>query len=56
LHDRDRSHPTPAGSYLAACVFLAALLRASPLGIDAGVPGLGEDMAALQEAAWESVP
>lgn len=57
LHDRDRSHPAPAGSYLAACVFLAALFRASPLGIDAGVPGLGEEyLAALQEAAWESVP
>src|SRR5688500_2602081 len=26
LHDKDGSHPTPAGSYLAACVFLAALL------------------------------
>jgi hypothetical protein len=27
LHDRDQSHPTLAGSYLAACVFLAVLRR-----------------------------
>ena len=31
LHDRDQSHPSLAGSYLAACVFLAALLKAKPL-------------------------
>ena len=30
LYDRDQSHPTLAGSYLAACVFLAALLKAEP--------------------------
>src|SRR6476660_6201285 len=27
LHDRDQSHPTVAGSYLAVCVFLAALFN-----------------------------
>ena len=53
LHDRDQSHPTVAGSYLAACVFLAALFRESPVGIDADVPGLpADDRAALQAAAW----
>ena len=55
LHDRDQSHPTVAGSYLAACVFLAALLRVSPVGIDADVTGQSpEDRAALQAAAWRA--
>src|SRR5687767_11766517 len=36
LHDRDQSHPTLAGSYLAACVFFAVLFKASPVGIEAG--------------------
>ena len=54
LHDKDRSHPTPAGSYLAACVFLAVLFRESPVGADAEVAGLSEeDRALLQEAAWK---
>jgi hypothetical protein len=35
LYDRDQSHPTAAGSYLAACVFLV-LFKANPLGIDSG--------------------
>lgn len=53
LHDRDQSHPTTAGSYLAACVFLAALFNESPVGIDVDVPDLSvEDRAALQAAAW----
>jgi hypothetical protein len=55
LHDRDQSHPTVAGSYLAACVFLAALFRESPVGIDVEVPGLSAgDRAALQAAAWQA--
>ena len=55
LHDRDKSHPTLAGSYLAACVFLAVLLRENPVSI-AGPTGLelGE-VADLQKAAWEQV-
>ncbi len=54
LYDRDQSHPTLAGSYLAACVFLAALLKANPVGIDSGPTGLSEqDRAALQRAAWK---
>ena len=56
LHDRDQSHPTLAGSYLAACVFLAVLLRENPVGIDVPVSGLSEgDMKLLQRAAWESL-
>jgi hypothetical protein len=54
LHDRDQSHPTLAGSYLAACVFLAVLFRESPVGIETGLAGLaGKDLALLQEAAWQ---
>ena len=53
LHDKDQSHPTLAGSYLAGCVFFAVLFQESPVGVDAGVAGLsGEDLAVLQEAAW----
>ena len=54
LHDKDQSHPTLAGSYLAACVFLAVLFRESPAGADAEVAGLSErDLALLQKAAWQ---
>lgn len=54
LYDRDQSHPTLAGSYLAASVFLASLLKANPVGIDSGPAGLSEkDRAALQQAAWK---
>jgi hypothetical protein len=54
LHDKDRSHPTLAGSYLAACVFLAVLFHESPAGVDAVVAGLSEkDLALLQKAAWQ---
>lgn len=55
LHDRDQSHPTMAGSYLAACVFLAALFRKSPIGVEVEVPGLSAgDRATLQDAAWQA--
>ncbi len=55
LHDRDQSHPTLAGSYLAACVFLAALFGESPVGIAAEDVGLDDkDQALLQKAAWQT--
>ena len=41
LHDKDGSHPAPAGTYLAACVFYAALFNDSPVGLATDVPGLG---------------
>jgi hypothetical protein len=54
LYDRDQSHPTLAGSYLAACTFLACLFRASPVGVKPGPPGLdAQDAATLQRAAWQ---
>ena len=54
LHDRDQSHPSLAGSYLAACVFLAVLFQESPVGVDTDLAGLGpKDLALLQKAAWQ---
>jgi hypothetical protein len=54
LHDDDNSHPALAGSYLAACVFLIALLEADPVGIDVPVKGLDADTATLlQQSAWD---
>lgn len=54
LHDRDQSHPTLAGSYLAACVFLAALFNQNPEGIEPAPAGLDPHEAALlQTTAWE---
>ena len=49
LYDRDQSHPTLAGSYLAACVFLVVLLKTNPVGIESGPAGLDQhDMKAIQ--------
>jgi hypothetical protein len=54
LYDKDQSHPSPAGSYLAACVFLTVLFHESPIGIAAGVHGLNEkDSVLLQKVAWQ---
>jgi hypothetical protein len=54
LHDKDNSHPALAGSYLAACVFLIALLEQDPVGIDVPVKGLDADTAALlRQSAWD---
>ncbi|WP_425613820.1 hypothetical protein NA78x_003664 [Anatilimnocola sp. NA78] len=52
LYDRDQSHPTLAGSYLAACVFLTTLFVEDPCGIEIGLDGLSQpDLATLQAAA-----
>jgi hypothetical protein len=54
LYDRDQSHPSLAGSYLAACVFLTALLSVNPVGIVAGGDELdASDKKVLQSAAWK---
>jgi hypothetical protein len=56
LHDRDGSHPTPAGSYLAACVFLAAMVDEDPVGIGDDGTGVSEtDLLLLQRVASESL-
>jgi hypothetical protein len=56
LHDADGSHPTLAGSYLAACVFFAVLLGQSPVGVGDGARGLSPaESKLLQQAAWAAV-
>lgn len=53
LHDKDQSHPTLAGSYLAACVFFAVLFNESPVGIACNLKGLAQPEAELlQTTAW----
>ena len=55
LHDKDGSHPTLAGSYLAACVFIAVLFGENPVGIASTLKGLGPaDVELLQQAAWDT--
>jgi hypothetical protein len=54
LYDKDQSHPTLAGSYLAACVFLAALFKTNPTGTNFIPSGLSKEAAkALQTIAWK---
>lgn len=59
LRDRDQSHPNPAGSYLAACVFFATLFDRGPLGLPTDAIGSkpidSERCKLLQEAAWHMV-
>jgi len=53
LHDQDQSHPTLAGSYLAACVFFAVLFGQSPVGVENNLKGLTPaDIELLQKTAW----
>jgi hypothetical protein len=55
LHDRDESHPSPAGSYLAACVFLIVLFDENPVGTGGDVASVQEkDLARLQQTAWQT--
>jgi hypothetical protein len=55
LHDRDKSHPTFAGTYLAACVFVAVLFGITPVGNNAEVPGLEQkDKLLLEKIAWQA--
>jgi hypothetical protein len=55
LYDKDQSHPTLAGTYLAACVFFATLFKESPVGLDIEVSGLGQkELALLQKSAWQA--
>jgi hypothetical protein len=55
LHMDDKRHPTPAGTYLAACTVYAALFRRSPIGL-AHVSDLDAATAhLLQSVAVETV-
>jgi hypothetical protein len=56
LHDQDKSHPTLAGSYLAACVFFAVLFDENPVGIASDIKGLTKaEVELLQETAQAAV-
>jgi len=52
LHDKDGSHPTLAGSYLAACTLFATMFGERPEGDDGGLAPA--DAAPLRDAAWEA--
>ena len=56
LHVADGSHPTPAGTYLAACVFYGVVHGKSPVGLTGRFAGLDNATARrLQEVAWATV-
>jgi len=67
LHSRDGSHPSPAGTYLAACVFHAVLTGRTPVGLPAKLTATVKgkartlanippaDAALLQKTAWKTV-
>lgn len=40
LYYKDGSHPSPAGSYLAACAIYAAIFQRSPVGLPAHITGI----------------
>jgi hypothetical protein len=55
LYDRDQSHPTLAGSYLAACVFFGVLFKKSSVGAGPEIAGLSAtDQTLLEKAAWQA--
>ncbi|MGC9393611.1 MAG: SGNH/GDSL hydrolase family protein [Anaerolineae bacterium] len=64
LYTDDKSHPTPLGSYLAACVFYATFFGESPVGLPATLATAGGEVLVdipeaqarlLQSIAWEVV-
>ena len=63
LHQPDKSHPTPTGSYLAACVFFATIFDKSPVGLPGElkkgarvlVRVAPDEATALQGIAWQAV-
>ena len=55
LVERDGKHPTPEGSYLAACVFYAALFARSPEGVAYYARLPRETAESLQAVAWATV-
>lgn len=51
----DGSHPSPAGSYLTACVFYAAITGKTPVGISPLDGMTQDDSIFLQSTAWAAV-
>jgi hypothetical protein len=62
LHTEDKSHPTPSGSYLSACVFYSTFYNSSPEGLTGNiiidnekiVELSDEEARFLQKIAWEA--
>jgi hypothetical protein len=63
LHQADKSHPNPQGSYLAACVFYTTLFDKSPVGLPGElkkgttvlVRVAPHEAKMFQEIAWQTV-
>jgi hypothetical protein len=55
LWQPDGSHPTEAGTYLAACVFYATIFRESPKGLGYHASLSAETAASIQSVAAETV-
>lgn len=57
IYHTDGSHPSPHGTYLAACVFYVVLWHDNPVGIEYGENEYitEEEKLILQEMAWETV-
>ncbi|MCX6997229.1 MAG: SGNH/GDSL hydrolase family protein [Kiritimatiellaeota bacterium] len=56
LFAKDHHHPSPAGTYLAACAFYAAIYGRSPVGLSAKIKGVTDtEAASLQKRAWAAV-
>ena len=52
LYEADMSHPTPEGTYLAACIFYIVLFQESPVGNTYSYGSLGEStLETLQQTA-----
>jgi hypothetical protein len=55
LYAPDKRHPSPAGTYLATCVTLAALTGRSPVGNSYNMGLDAPTVELLQKAAWDTV-
>lgn len=56
LYDKDGSHPSPTGTYLAACVFYATLFGRNPEGLPAptAMRLTPTDALHMQQVAWSA--
>ncbi|HRG60193.1 MAG TPA: T9SS type A sorting domain-containing protein [Bacteroidia bacterium] len=55
LYSPDNSHPSLAGTYLAACTFYATLFETSPIGIAYNAGLTGTQASFLQQIAYQTV-
>jgi hypothetical protein len=55
LYAADKRHPSPAGTYLAACVIFAALYKRTPVDNEYRATLDGPTASFLQSVAWETV-